>query len=153
MLLLPVFRGEYKRLLLIGVSVCIYLVFRRLAVWANHQRPSDWKTVLAEKKRLSWGPEEFARALTQGRASNGSRLAVFVAPGEHVPQTDLFSPQYEPLTTLLRVTAKQRFPRALKPIDLLKRDGVSAEECEALAKTLLYVHPEIADRAKSVIED
>lgn len=76
MLLLPVLRGETKRLLLIGVAVCIYIFSRWLAKWANNQRPRDWKIALAEKKRLGWGQEEFARALTKGRASDGHRLAV-----------------------------------------------------------------------------
>jgi hypothetical protein len=53
MLLLPILREENRRLLLIGVLVFIYFIFRWLAEWAYNQRPRDWKTVLAEKKRLA----------------------------------------------------------------------------------------------------
>jgi hypothetical protein len=78
MLLLPILRGEIKRLLLIGVSICVYFSFRRLADWANNQRPRDWNVILAEKKRLGWGPEEFFGALTHGRASDGRPLIMVV---------------------------------------------------------------------------
>jgi hypothetical protein len=173
MLLLPILREENIRLLLIGVSVCFYFISRWLAKWAENQRPRDWKTVLIEKKRLGWGPEEFAIALTQGRASDGHCLAVIVPSGGHLPEMEdiqekvddllrrgaygqlnaILPPQYVPLTTMLRLTSKQRFPRALKPVELLERDGVTPEELKVLAGTLLYVHPEVAGRAESLIGD
>jgi hypothetical protein len=160
MLLLPILRGETKRLLLIGAYVCLYFVCRWLATWLANQRPRDWNTILTEKRRRRWGPEEFARALTRGRASDGSLLAFFTNPNEHCLPAQLREGSYmthEPVTTLLRLRLKQRFRRAdisANWNDLLlslERDGCSPEERELMFKTTLYVHPEISKRVEELI--
>jgi hypothetical protein len=171
MLLLPILREERWRLIFIGAFICIYFISRWLSSWAGNQRPRDWKTILAARRRSGWGPEEFAIALTEGRASDGNHLATIVPLRGHLPVPEnieekvdnvmrrgaygqlqaVLPPRYEPFITLLRLRSKQRFPRALKPVELLERDGVSTEELELLAGSLLYVHPEVAERAKSLI--
>jgi hypothetical protein len=160
MLLLPVLRGETERLLLIGLAICIYAISRWLAEWAYNQRPRDWKTILAERKRLAWGAEEFALALTHGRASDGNPLAIILRPGEdriNVPDNIHEPPPYEALATLLRLRIRQRFRRVdisdnwISLVSLLEAQGCPPEEREELSNTMIYAHPEIADRARPLI--
>lgn len=173
MLLLPVLRRDSERLLLIALCIAGYFVFRSVSQYLANQRPRDWKTVLLEKKRLGLGPEEFARALVNGIASDGHKLALFVAPGADLPEQHeirtqvhellgreaygelgaILPPKYEPFTTLLRLRLKQRFPRAFDPIKCLERDGASESELAMLRNTLFYVHPEIANRLRRVLEN
>jgi hypothetical protein len=171
MLLLPLLRGETKRVLLIGLAVCIYFTSRWLADWAYNQRPRDWKIILAERKRLGLGPDEFARALVKGRASDGNPLAVIVSSGDTLPGREnihekidslmhrgayaelkaALPPQYHPMGSMLRLAIKQRFPRALNSRDCLTREGISSGEQDSLAESSLYAHEEIAERVKPII--
>jgi hypothetical protein len=89
LLLLPIFRGESKRTLLIGVAICVYAVFRILAVKARNQTPEDWRLALSEMGRLGWGPEDFVKALTHGRASDGLPLVLFLYSGWASDRQDL----------------------------------------------------------------
>jgi hypothetical protein len=168
MLLLPILRFEFQRMLLICGCILLYFASRWMANWFKNQRPRDWRTILKEKRRLGWGPLEFAMALTKARASDGKHLAVMVGPGDPFPIAEgiqeqiesllreeaygqlktVLPPEYESVTTILRLTLKQRFPRARDPKASLLRTGVSEDECKAMSQTRIYAHPEIADRAK-----
>ena len=170
-LLVPILRVEQKRLSLIGLLVGIYFLSKWAAKRMADQRPRDWKIIVAERKRLGWGPEEFARALLKGRASDGNSLAVLTPPepilmtkeiqekvdnlllrGAYAELEALKPPPYEPMASFLKLTIKQRFPHALKPMECLERDGMSPEDQKALSDTMLYVHTEIVDRVRRIIE-
>jgi hypothetical protein len=130
------------------------------ARWADNQRPADWKTIIAEKKRLNWGPLEFVSAMIEGCASDGKRLAYVASSGE-LDLDDHFSPidgnersiRYQQSSSILTLTLRQRyrhFQSATVQLALLESDGCSSEERQQMEREFLYVHSEIADRVNSL---
>ncbi len=152
-------RNDLYLRLIVLLALCS-LLCRWWAGWAENQRPRDWKTIVAEMKRLNWGPLEFSTALTKGKASDGLFLA-FVSdenpPVPHPPLDGASDVSYERLTTLLTLTLKHRYPWSNTTenwqmlVALLGSAGCTDEERERLERTWLYVHPEIEERASALI--
>jgi uncharacterized membrane protein (DUF485 family) len=150
--------GWYLRV--ITISGLCYLIIRWVAGWAGNQRPHDWKIILAEMKRLNWGPLEFATALTKGKASDGHPLAFVSSDGA---TSSIFSEEsgapvkYERLTTLLTLTLKHRYPWSNVTANWqmlnasLAASGCTEAEREQLSSTWLYVHSEVEDRVGALI--
>jgi uncharacterized membrane protein (DUF485 family) len=150
--------GWYFRIIIFS-GLC-NLFCRWLAKWAGNQRPHDWRIILAEKRRLNWGPLELASALTKGKSSDGHPLAFVLSENtatSHFKYEVADEVKYEKLTSLLTLTLKHRYPWSNVNenweflIALLIEHGCTEEERNQLSRTWLYVHSEVEDRVSALI--
>jgi len=169
-LLVPVLRGEHKRLIIIGLLFSVYFLFRWLSNLMANQRPKDWKILVKERKRLGWRLIDFAAKLPSGKAGDGNPLAIIQLYGpqnsKHLFLADRrvidemlyegvlpgISTRYILLSTISRLANSQCISFEILPEYAEKLRFANVGELSAdsntlsVAKGAIWVHPEIEDR-------
>jgi len=164
MLGLPLRNGDWKRVSIIGICVVLYFACRFMANWFADQTPLDWRVILGEKKQQRLDPEEFALALTQGRASDGSRLAILTSPDDPYPcsaanqgRSDDPAVLYQPSMTLYRLILRSHLHPS-RSLHWRLHIPSALAECSQEEQAILrehgiryFVHPEIAERVRKLL--
>src|SRR5208282_5471630 len=135
-----------------------------------NQRPLDWRILVKERKRLSWGLVEFTAKLPVGKAGDGNPLAIIQLYG---PQNSkpLFlanrqvidemlyegvlpgiSARYILISTISRLANSRCIsfdvlPEYAEKLRFADVGELSADSSTlSVAKGAIWVHPEIEDR-------